>query len=574
MVLPADHPLAFSWAPGLSLAISPDGRQIAYVAQNPDAPPGPGRLQLHVRSLDSLAPRAIPGTEDARQPFFSPDGQWLGFFTATELKKVSLTGGNPLTLLEKINGGTWTFGTWTDDGSIIFGGDTRGLQRISADGGAPQKLTTVDTAQGESQHAQPDVLAGTGAVLFQVEFTQLRDPRIEAVQLETGERQVVVENARGPRYLASGHLVFRRDDVILVAPFDAARLAVTGPAVPLVDDVRRDRGTAGAEMAVSRAGTVAYVPAADAATQALGIVNRDGAFQSLGPPPNRFAQPRISPDGQYVAFEVARPGQDTEVHIYDVTRGATTRLTQQGREFGPSWRPNSRELTVSSVRPDARGIYLKDLSGAERLLIPNPSATTNLRNASWSPDGRLFAYTVQDGSQHDIWVLTMGDKPSAQPLLNGPSEEFGPRFSSDGRWMAYVSNESGRREVYIRRYPQGNRLAVSTGGGQSPVWASDGREVFFTGTYEGTLRLMVVAVTPDADSLKLGTPRPLLDMRVAGPTGAIEQYEAGSNVGAGYDIFPDGQRFVMVRGADPQGTREIVVVQNFFEEVKRLAPVR
>jgi Tol biopolymer transport system component len=140
--------------------------------------------------------------------------------------------------------------------------------------------------------------------------------------------------------------------------------------------------------------------------------------------------------------------------------------------------------------------------------------------------------------------------------------------------MAYVSDESGRFEVYIRRYPQGERLAVSTGGGLSPVWAPDGREVFFTGTYEGTLRLMVVAVTSDGDSLRLSTPRPVLDMRVAGPTGVIEQYAAGSNAGAGYDIFPDGQRFVMVRGADPQGTREIVLVQNFFEEVKRLAPAR
>lgn len=382
---------------------------------------------------------------------------------------------------------------------------------------------------------------------------------------------MVVENARAPRYLVSGHLLFRRDDVILVAPFDAARLALTGPAVPLVEDIRRDRG---AEFAVSRGGTMAYVPAADAATQALGIVNRDGAFRSLGPPPNRFAQPRISPDGQHVAFEVARPGQPTEVHIYDVARGATTKLTQQGSESGPSWRPSSGELTVSSRRQDASGIYLKDLSGAERLLIPYPGATTLLRNASWSPDGRLLAYTLQDGNLHDIWVLTMGDTSSAQPLVNGPTREFGPKFSPDGRWIAYVSAESGRIEVYIRRYPEGNGIAVSTGGGQSPVWAPGGREVFFTGTYDGALRLMVVSVTPEGDALRLGAPGPLLDMRVAGPTGVIEQYNEGGNIGAGYDVFPDGQRFLVVRGADPQGTREIVIVQNFFEEVKRLAPAR
>ena len=168
----------------------------------------------------------------------------------------------------------------------------------------------------------------------------------------------------------------------------------------------------------------------------------------------------------------------------------------------------------------------------------------------------------------------MGDKPSAQPLLNGPATEHGPKFSPDSRWMAYVSDESGRREVYIRGYPQGDRLAVSTGGGDGPVWAPDGREIFFTGTYDGTPRLMVVTVMPEANTLRLGAPRPLLDMRVAGSTGIIEQYALGGNAGAGYDIFPDGQRFVMVRGADPQGAREIVVVQSFFEEVRRLAPAR
>ncbi len=574
IMVPADHPLSLNWSPGLSIAISPDGTRVAYIAQNPAAPPGDARRQLYVRSLTDLTVRAVPGTEGAAQPFFSPDGQWVGFFTPTALKKVSLAGGNPLTLQEKLNGGFWTFGAWTDDGTILYGGNsTEGLQRISADGGVPENVTTLDVARGEGGHIQPVLIAGTRAALFQVNFRELRDPQIDAVVLDTGERRVVVENARGPRYLVSGHLLFLRDDVLLIAPFDPGRLALAGPAVPVIDDVQIARPGSGAELVASSTGTVAYVPGSDAASQALGIVGRNGAFQALGLPPDRYDQPRVSSDGQYVAFQLERPGQDSQIHIYDVMRGATTRLTQEGAEFAAAWRPRSRQLAVWAVRPDARGIYLKDVNGDEQLLIEAPESTQQLRNMSWSPDGELLAYTAQNGSRHDIWVLTMGDKPVAMPFLDSASPEFGPKFSPDGRWIAYVSDESGRREVYVRGYPKGEKLTVSTAGGSGPVWGPGGREIVFFGESDGTPRLMTVAVTPDGNSIRLSEARPLFDMRVPGVTGLIEQYAAGGNIGAAYDVFPDG-RFLMVRGPDSQGTREIVVVQNFFAEANRLAPAR
>ena len=573
VVLPVSHPLSLGGNPVLSIAIAPDGMRIAYVGQNPDAPPGPGRRQLFIRSLDTVVSMPIPGTEGAAQPFFSPDGQWLGFFTTLgELKKVSLAGGSPITVAEKLNGSAWTFGTWTNRESIVFGySTTAGLREVSVDGGEPRALTTADAAQGELEHGAPEFIPEAEAVLFVVRLTNLRSPRLEAVILATGERRVVLENAIGARYLASGHLLFRRDDVIMVAPFDASRLAVTGPAVPVVDNIRRV--TAVGELAVSRSGTLVYVPAAEDARQSLGIVTRNGAFQPLGPAPNLFSQPSVSPDGQHVAFEVPRPAQDTEVYLHDLARGATRKLTQQGADTSPTWRPTTRELSVTSTRADQRGIFLKDLiGGGERLLIP--LQTGIFRNASWSPDGRLLAYTVQQGAQHDIWVLTMGDKPSAQPLMNSLLGEHSPRFSPDGRWLAYVAGEVGLAEVYVRRYPDGPALPVSAGPAEGPVWARNGREIFFTSAADGTPRLMAVSVAPEGDSLRLGAPTPLFDMRVAGPTGTMEQYVMGNNAGSGYDVFPDGQRFVMVRGADPQGTREIGVVQNFFEEVKRLAATR
>ncbi len=571
VMVPADHPLALAWAPGLSLAISPDGTRIAYVAQNPLGPPGDARRQLYVRSLDDLEAMAMAGTEGAVQPFFSPDGQWVGFFTATTLKKVSLAGGSPLTLAEELNGGSWSFGAWRDDGTIVFGGSsTNGLQQVPSDGGVPKQVTTLDAMTGERDHLQP--IAVGSAIVFSVGATG-RDPRIEAL-LDTGERRVVVENARGPVYLTSGHLMFLRDDVLLVAPFDADRLALTGPAVPILDEIRRGRSLrAGAEVVVSAGGAMAYVRDTGAAARAPGIVSRTGTFSALGAGSDRFAQPRVSQDGRYIAYEVARPGVGTEVHIFDVVRGATTKLTQQGSDFAPAWRPNTRQLAVWSTRSNARGLYLRDPAGGEELLATPKTVNLVMRNMSWSPDGRVLAYTAQEGSQHDIWMLTMGDKPVATPWLNTAASEYGPKFSPDGRWVAYVLADSdiGGGNVYVRPYPAGDAQAVSVGGGQSPVWAPDGREILFTGTADGAPHVMVVAVVPESNALRLTEPRPLLPMRVPGADGTFEQYVSANNVGAEYDVFPDG-RFVMVKGPDPQGTREIVLVQNFFEEVKRLAP--
>jgi eukaryotic-like serine/threonine-protein kinase len=189
------------------------------------------------------------------------------------------------------------------------------------------------------------------------------------------------------------------------------------------------------------------------------------------------------------------------------------------------------------------------------------------------PMGRSSPIRVQTGSAHDIWVLTMGETPTTKPFLTSAASEISPTFSLDGRWLAYASNESGRGEVYVQAYPQGERLTVSTGGGNGPVWRRDGKELYFQGADAGALKMMAVSATPEGASVRLGKPVPLFDLRVTGPTGAVEQYALSGNTGTDYDILPDG-RFVMVRGADPIGAREIVVVQHWFEELKRLVPAK
>lgn len=443
---------------------------------------------------------------------------------------------------------------------------------MSAEGGAVTDLTTLKA--GEPGHSYPALTPSGRAVLF--DNYRAEGTPIEAVMLDSGQRTVVIENAAFPFVLRSGHLVFQRDGNILIAPFDATKLAVTGPAVPFIDKVRQN--TAGPipvpEMAVSGSGSLAYAPAADTAG-VLGMVSRDGTFQPLGLPPSNFDRPRVSPDGRSIAYIVGS-GQKRDVHVYDLQRGSTTKLTQDSQDEGITWHPDSRALGIFSRRKDAIGIFLREPNGNERLLAPLLAGVTSLRNFSWATDGKQLAYTVQGGSQHDIWVLTLddktpGEKPSMKLFLNSAASEFSPKFSPDGRWLAYVSDESGRPEVYVHGYPQGERLAVSTDGGSGPVWRRDGKELYFQGAVDGVPKMMAVAVTPDGALLRLGKPAPLFDLRATGPTGVIEQYSGSGNGGTGYDVLPDG-RFLMVRGPDPTSTREIVVVQNWFEEVKRLVP--
>jgi len=576
VMLPADRPILFGGFPARVLALSPDGTQLVYTALNPDAAaanrPG-GPVQLVLRSLTTLATRDLPGTAGGRQAFFSPDGRWVAFFTGTgELKKLSLAGGNPITVAEKINGSQAAFGIWTEDDTIIFGTLTTGLRRVSAEGGVVTDLTKPDGAAGELFHLFVSPTPSKRTALMSSHRTNGRN--IDVVTTDSGQRRVVIENARAALALDSGHLLFQRDEAILIAPFDLERLTVTGPAVPFVDAVRRDELNSAfpvAQLAVSSNGTLAYVPGTDT-SRTIGLVSRTGVFEPLGPPPDDFARPRATADGHAVAFVVAR-GAAPEVHIYDRLRGSTAKLTRDSRDEGFAWHPDGRSVATYTTRGDFRGIVLKNVDGHERVLLTTPADVTVLRNGAWSPDGKQFAYTVQTGLTHDIWVLTMGDKPTAAPLLAGAASEHSPAFSPDGRWLAFVSDESGRAEVYVQRYPQGDRLPVSTNGGGGPVWRRDGKELFFIGADAGVTKMMAAPVMADAASIRSGTPVPLFDLRVRNSSGAIEQYGGAGNVGPGYDVLPDG-RFLMVRGADPAGAREIVIVQNWFEELRRLVPAR
>jgi len=571
---PAKRPVGIFGTPSRALALSPDGAQLVYVTNRQDEPAGQQRRFLALRSLATREVHDLPGTARAAQPFFSPDGQWVAFFTAADetgvgdLKKISLGGGTPVTVARNINGSQWAFGVWLDDGTIVFGGITTGLRRVSADGGAVTDLTTLDTARGETSHRTPVVVPSAGAVLFTSDIGSDSTRRIDAVTPDTGERRVVAENAWGPLVIGGAYLLLHRQDTTLIAPFDARRLTLAGPAVPLAEAVRPDNANRSfplLELAVSRNGTLAYLPASET-NSALGLVGRDGTFEPLGVPPGAIGYPRVAPDGQHVAFVEGQ--EQPEVRVYDRTRGSTTRVGQLDAVFGPAvWRADGRSLAVEGRKGDTKGVFLEGLDGSERLLVPTP-AGASVRNIAWSPDGAQLAYTVQTGAQHDVWTLTLAGDPTSAPLLNKPASEYSPAFSPDGRWLAYTSDESGRNEVYVQPYPRGERLPVSVQGGVSPVWRRDGRELFFAGPDD---KMLAVSVTPAGASLQLGKPMPLFDRAVTGPTGDRAVYDVGNNAGIGYDVLPDG-RFVMVRSPDQLTAREIVIVRNWLEELKRLVP--
>jgi Tol biopolymer transport system component len=354
------------------------------------------------------------------------------------------------------------------------------------------------------------------------------------------------------------HLLFTRDNVLLAAPFDDVALKITGPAVPLVEDI----GQSGPpEWALSNTGTLAYV-AAIRETEAVGLVTRDGTFQSLSMPRGVYDQPRVSPDGRTIAL-TARTASRSEIQLFDLERGSLATLPASGSESAQAWTPDGQSLVVTSETASATGIALADLTGGLRMLVSGGGVL--LRNASLSPDGTRLAYTRQAGSPLDILVLTL-DHPPPAPFVDSPAAEHSPRFSPDGHWLAYVSDESGRSQVHIRRYPQGPRLVVSVDGGQGPVWRRDGREIFFEGVSNGRPTLMAAAITPENETLRVAAPVPLFDLRSAGADGVVERYDtSNSHDGAQYDVLPDGKHFVMLRRPLSSTPNEIVVVPHWVD---------
>jgi serine/threonine-protein kinase len=558
------HPAEVFSDIGLSrtaMALSPDGRYLVYSAGD-----GEGS-RLYLRPMNEHEAEPILGTEEAVGPFFSPDGEWIGFWADGNLKKVPIDGGPPVALCEARR----TFGaSWGPDDTIVFGQQTGGILQVSADGGAPEAITRI--AKGEWSHRLPHILPDGEWILFTVMKGDRRwyETKIMAKSMETGERKILVENGADARYAPTGHLVFARLGILMAVPFDPTQLEVTGGPVGVVAGVKQAvnvRGgtahdTGAAQFSFSASGSLAYVPGGifPDVEKSLVWVDREGAAEPLQAPLAPYVFPRISPDGKRVA--VGTLSLEMDIWVYDISREASTRLTlEKGWDSSPVWTPDGARITFSSDRTGLPNIYWIPADGsgpAERLTTVEPS-----RPASWSLDGKVLAFLhLATEGNHDIWVLPLEGEP--RPFIQSPFNETHPTFSPDGCWLAYRSVKSGRSEVYVTPFPgPGPEHQISTDFGRDPAWAPDGRELFYIIPHSDRSRsMMAVDITTDP-TFTAGRPRELFR----------EKYVSTSLL-RGYDVTADSHGFLMVR--DESQPEEVVtefhLVLNWFDELKRLVP--
>jgi serine/threonine-protein kinase len=546
---PTDH-LALGFTP--VLAMSPDGLRLVYVAKRG------GSTQLYLRSMDRFEATPIPGTEGAETPFFSPDGQSVGFFAEGKLKTVSLSGGAPLTLCSAPLG---RGASWGPDDTIIFVPSINaGLFRVPAAGGTPKPLTVPDRKKGQLSHRWPEILPGGKVVLFTI-WTgaggSFDKARIGVLSLETGEQRVLVKGGAYARYVPSGHVVYARGGGLLAVPFDPKRLEVTGSPVSILEGVSINPSFGSAEFSSSAEGSLAFVSGGSSVgDRTLLWVDRRGATRPLPTPPRAYSSPRLSPDGRRLAVAISdtNPG----LWVYDVARGTLTRLTESTLFPFPIWMPDGKRLTLRLT--PTLNIYSMpaDGSGAAKRLTTSENGQYP---GSWSPDGHVLAFSELDPTTGwDIWVLNLDGDGKPRPFLQTPSNEAGPILSPDGHWLAYQSDESGRSEIYVRPFPgPGGKVQISTEGGAQPVWARNGRELFYRNGDK-----MMAATVETKPTFTAAKPKLLFEGR----------YEAGIYTFAqNYDVSSDGQRFLMIKASEQESAAtQVNVVLNWSEELRRLAP--
>jgi len=519
---------------GIHIAISPDGRTIVTIG-------GLGADQgLHLRALDRFESRKIEGTTGARRPVFSPDGAWIAYMVGADLRKIRLSGG-PATDLGRLTASPSGL-SWGADGFLYFSQQGK-LHRIPAAGG------DVEVLNGESKLrlAFPSLLPGGKALLCSTPSVSTRTGRLMAFDLASRQAKDLDLDGTDPAYLPTGHLLFGQGTDLYVAPFDLAKLEITGAPLPALPGVWVDQGEM--QVAVASEGTVAYLPAGPAgAVHQLMSVTLDGKVEPLlsaDLPFRTLSDPRFSRDGRRLMLAA----DESSLWMVDLDTQTPTLMSESG--FYPYWSPTDREIVFASARNDSFDIYRRpvDLSRAEELLL---DVDNNLRTADWTRQGILVLREEIAGKGMDLRVMTDIDDPgSIRPLLEGPDNELAPIVSFDGRWLAFVSDYSGSDEVYVTSFPTpGGRSQVSTKGGNSPVWAPDGKTLYYF--EDATLVAASIETAPR--------------FRVTGRRKVVEGAFLTYRWSRIYDIDPSGKRFVMVQ-TPTRGN--VQVVTNWFAELRR-----
>ncbi len=534
-----------------SAIISPDGTRIVYVSHG----------RLFTRRLDQPNATDLAGTQGALAPFFSPDGQWVAFFTTGKLQKISVEGGSAITLCNAAASGG-VGGSWGEDGNIITAlSSMSGLSRIPSAGGPPTPVT--DLQSGEVTHRWPQILPRGKAVLFTANTASVGfdGANIEVMSLGDHRRKTLVRGGMFGRYLPSGHLIYVNRGTLFAVPFDLDRLEIHGTPVPVLDHVASD-ANGSAQFDFSQTGTVIYRSGvAGGGLFTVQWLDAAGKMQPLLTKPDAYQHPSLSPVGSKLAINTS------DIWVYEWQRDTMTRLT-----FGPTasiypiWSPDGRYIVYGAPG----GMFWTRSDGAGK---PQPLTQNKNIQLAWSftPDGKRLAFNeLNPDTSYDLWTVALesdgaglrAGKPEV--FLQTPSDERHPSFSPDGRWLAYSSTESGSFQVYVRAFPdKGGKWQISNSGGAYPVWSRNERELFFRNEDN---QIMVSSYTVKGDSFVADKPRVWSEKRI----GIVGQT-------ANYDLAPDGKRIIAlmpVETAEAQKAQnQVIFLENFFDEVRRKVPI-
>ena len=549
---------------GAAAALSPNGRMMVMTVA-----PNVGLPHLVLRRLDQLVANTISNSEGGISPFFSPDSQWIAFFAGGKLKKVSVNGGAAVTLADAQQS---RGGTWTEDGFIVFGSATSGLSRVSDSGGQVQEWTKL--TDGDVTHRWPNALPGGRVIFTSTNGGAFGENAQVSIRDPDGSVRRLLRGAAFAQYAASGHILYLVNNALFSVPFDVSRGQVLGAGVPVIDAVTQNPGNGSGQFTVSRNGTIAYL-GGDSATTDVPIhwLDQTGRTSPLRAMPTNWSNPAFSPDGRRLAVDIS-DGTQSDIWIYDWERDTLSRLTfDPTDDLRPVWTPDGTRIAYSSRRGDKQSANLwwqrADGTGEPQRLT-NSTAQQTL--SSFAPDGRMLAFDeVTQGSKtaRDLMMLPIegdeatGWKPGKPTVfLQTPLNEGASMFSPDGRWVAYISNETGGNEIYVRPYPgPGGKWQISTGGGDDPTWSPVQHEFFFA---SGDSRMMVAPFSVTGASFQAQKPRVWADKKFLARPRPPSRDVA---------IHPDGKRFAFASAQDggDEKIAQLVLVFDFFDELRRAA---
>jgi len=528
--------------------ITSDGSKIVYSANS----------KLFLRNLSSLEAIEIPGTENALNPVFSPVGNSIVFFQLGKLKKLALNGGAATVLVttDDVSRGV----SWGKGGYIAYAPSTNtGISIIPENGGTPKQVSFVDSLRNERTHRWPQFLPDGKHILFTVGYLDnpdyYEDANIDVVNIETGERKNIIKGASTAKYIKTGQIIYSKSGTLYSVPFDLDELEVKGPPVPVVDGVNGDLTSGTMHYSISDNGTLTYIPGdVEGGNRTLYLINENGE-KTIDIPPDNYIEPRMSPDGKEIAL-VIRKNTGFDIWIYNMERKTLRKFTFGGQNRTPVWSSDSKRIAFMRVLPSNEvGIFIKNADGSDKEEeVYHSNSRTYLDG--WSRDGSILLVQLLGGSgnQTDIYYLKLNGEKRLYPYLSTRNDEYTSSFSPDGKWVAYLSSETGSYQVYVQSFPDKNgKQQVSTKGSSTVVWAPDGKTIYY-----------------ESNSIIYGIPITLSNNIIAGKPKEIIRGLSLLSVDSGhtFDVSSDSKYILTTKPAKGSVNQKLVVVVNWFEEIE------